>query len=178
MTIWCVLCTGPSMSQAVADSVRHLRVIAVNGTFELAPWAEALVANDYAWWREHPKAHQFAGRKFSTNRIKGVERVEPYRAIGTCSCSGVLALEVAKNLGATKVLLLGADFHGSHYFGDYKNLKNTDDVRRQMHANQFALWKRMNPSVEVINCTPGSKLGCFPQMDLRGALSAEANQRG
>lgn len=165
--MFAVLCTGPSMSQAVAGSVRHLRVIAVNTAFELAPWADALAANDYAWWREHPKAKQFPGRKFSTNRIPGVERVETHRAISTQSCSGVLALEVAKQLGASRIFLLGADFHGSHFFGDYGgDLKNTTEDWRRVHANQFALWKRLNPQVEVINCTPGSKLECFPMARL------------
>ena len=166
-----ILCTGPSMSHAVADSVRHLRVIAVNNAFEFAPWADALAANDYAWWRENPKAEQFAGRKFSTNRVRGVERVETYRAIQSSTCSGVLALEVAKQLGATRVLLLGADFHGSHYFGEYgPNLKNTTEDRRQVHASQFKVWSRLNPSIEVINCTPGSKLGCFAKVELSDCL--------
>lgn len=166
--MFAVLCTGPSMSQAVADSVRHLRVIAVNGTHELAPWADALVANDTSWWNKNPQAMQFAGRKFSGNRIKGVERIEHFES---CMCSGVLALEVAKRMGAKKIIILGADFHGSHYFGDYANgLANTTDTRRRMHAAQFKTWKRGNPMVSVFNCTEGSKLECFPCMSLTEAL--------
>lgn len=169
--LFAVLCTGPSMSQAVADAVRNLRVVAVNGSYELAPWAEALAANDVNWWAKNPQAHTFKGQKFTTNRIKGVERVEGRSAVGPPVCSGVLGLEVAKMLGASRILLLGADFHGSHFFGDYTNgLKNTTDVRRRQHAAQFALWKRANPKMEVINCTEGSKLECFPRMALAEAL--------
>lgn len=169
--LFAVLCTGPSMSQAVADSVRNLRVVAVNGSYELAPWSEALAANDVNWWAKNPQAHTFKGRKFTTNRIKGVERIEGGSTIGPPICSGVIGLEVAKRLGASRILLLGADFHGSHFFGDYTNgLKNTTDVRRRQHAAQFALWKRANPKMEVINCTEGSRLECFPRITLAEAL--------
>lgn len=166
--LFAVLCTGPSMSQAVADAVRHLRVVAVNGSYELAPWADALAANDVNWWNKNPKALQFAGKKLSGNRIKGVGRIERFES---CTCSGVLGLEVAKQMGAKKIILLGADFHGSHYFGEYANgLSNTTETRRRMHAAQFAKWKRRNPNMPVLNCTEGSRLECFPRMALAEAL--------
>lgn len=156
------------MSQAVADAVQHLRVIAVNGSYTLAPWAEALAANDGAWWRANPEAMNFAGRKFSTSKIWGLERILPCGMIGSNTCSGVLGLELAKTLGAKRILLLGADFHGSHFFGDYAGkLNNTTEARRLVHAKQFARWKEFNDKVEVLNCTPGSRLTCFPMADLK-----------
>ena len=55
--IFSILATGPSMSQAVADRARELgSVLAVNDAFELAPWADGLVANDINWWRARPHA--------------------------------------------------------------------------------------------------------------------------
>ena len=150
------------MSQAVAESVRHLRVVAVNGTFEIAPWADALAATDIAWWGAHPHAREFAGRKFTSNVVKGIERLN----IGPGTCSGVLGLEVAKTLGATRVFLLGCDMHGSHYFGPYTGrLRNTTDARRKVHMAQFAKWGKENPSVQVFNATKGSALQCFPFAD-------------
>jgi hypothetical protein len=172
--MFAILCPGPSMSKVVADSVRHLRVIAVNNAFELAPDAEALVANDMAWWNKNPKAKDFTGRKFSTNIISGVERVIASN-VGTDSCSGVLGLEVAKILGATRILLLGADFHGSHYFGEYANgLKNTTDARRKVHAKQFANWGRAHPKIEIFNCTQGSELRAFPMARLESFINGDS----
>jgi hypothetical protein len=177
-----VLCTGPSLSPAVAESVRHLQTVAVNTvgldvinsvTGEvvpaIAPWATALAANDVAFWAAFPQAREFAGRRFSANRIKGVERIE---GVSSGHCSGVLALEVAKHLGATRILLLGCDMHGTHYFGPYahQKLKNTTDPRRKIHIQQFAQWGKRNPGIEVINCTPGSALQCFPHSTLEAAL--------
>jgi len=160
--LFAVLCTGPSMSQDVANSVRNLRVVAVNGAYELAPWADALAANDVAWWRRNPNAKEFAGRKFSVTAQNGVERVIASNVV-TESCSGVLGLEVAKILGATQILLFGADFHGTHYFGPYTNgLKNTPEDRRRVHARQFERWGKAHKNIQVYNATPGSSLRAFP----------------
>lgn len=55
---------------------------------------------------------------------------------------------------------------GSHFFGPYTNgLRNTTEARRLAMLAQFAEWARLNPSVEVINCTPGSAICCFPNGD-------------
>lgn len=163
-----ILCTGPSMSQAVADSVRHLRVIAVNKAFELAPSAEALAANDHAFWRTYPDAHQFAGRKFSASTIKGVEKVHGAQS---CWSSGCLALHVAKQLGAKRILLLGMDFRGGHYFGEYVGAcKRSAETKWQMHRVQFARWRAANRRIEVLNCTPGSALDVFSMANLSDCL--------
>lgn len=171
MQTFAVLCTGPSMSQAVADSVRHLRVIAVNGAYALAPWAEALAANDCKWWAANPGAMKFAGRKLSVGNNWGLERINPEGMISTGSCSGVLALEIAKRAGAEKILLLGADFKGSHFFGEYTGqLKNTTPERRKVHGKQFRAWRDANTRVTVLNCTPGSALDAFPKVPLEQVL--------
>ena len=164
---WILLAPGPSMSQALADSVRGHRVIAINNCFELAPWADALAANDLSWWRKHPEAKQFAGAKYSANRIgDGVEQVRS-PLVTSCSNSGVLALEVAKRQGATRILLLGFDMHGTHYFGKYTNgCTNTQPRRRLVHQQQFSRWARANKGIEVLNCTEGSALKGFPMARL------------
>lgn len=178
--MFAVLCTGPSLSQAVVDSVRGMRVIAVNNAYEMAPWAEALAANDMAWWKHNPKARDFAGRKFTTNVLPGVERVISSGVL-TESCSGVLGLEVAKIIGAIPgdpIYLFGVDFHGSHYFGEYTNgLKNTTDARRKIHAKQFENWAKANPRYTVFNATPGSALRAFPMARLENVLCISQNSQ-
>lgn len=163
MDRFAILCTGPSLTPAQVAAVRGLRVITVNNAFELAPWAEALVAQDSTWWKVNPHAKKFAGRKFSTREMPGVEQIFPTKKLVNSTCSGVVALELAKQLGMKVGLLLGADMHGSHYFGDYTNgLNNTTEERRKAHKRQFAEWQAANQKLSVINCTPGSALDCFP----------------
>lgn len=168
--LWFLLGPGPSMNRDLAERVRGNKVCAVGNAYELAPWADVLVANDVKWWQKHSDAHKFAGRKFTANQIRGVERVKP-NTFGSISNSGVLGLDVLRNEGATKVVLLGFDMHGTHFFGPYTNgCTNTSDKRREVHKQQFAQWAKKNPSVEVVNATEGTHLKCFPIVRLDEVL--------
>lgn len=159
-----LLAPGPSMSQVLADSLRGEIVGAVSNCFELAPWAEFLVAQDRQWWQKYPEALAFRGRKFTGNRlVPGVERVE--RSFSNWN-SGVLALQACVWLGAKRVRLYGFDMQGTHYFGPYLNgLGNTTAARRAVHLKQYTDWARRNSTIEVINCTQGSALKCFPMLE-------------
>lgn len=171
LVIFAVLATGESMSQQVADQVRNrCKAVAVNDAYRLAPWADALVCNDRAWWNEYPDALQFAGRKFCGVTLKGTERLDPHPQFPAGTNSGLQGMRVAKMMGATRILLLGFDMHGSHYFGRHPEpLRNTTPAGFSRHIRQFALWT----GAEVINCTPGSALKQFPFSTLEEALDCE-----
>lgn len=161
-----VLATGPSMSQAVADRARVEcdAVVVVNRAMELAPWATALAANDHAWWRANPEAKNFDGRKFSANKIEGVEQLES-TYISRQSSSGVLGLGVAQFLGATEIELHGFENRGDHYFGKYPEpLRNTSPPRYIAFAEQLATFGAYlkKAGIHIINRTPNSALRCFP----------------
>lgn len=171
MSAWCVLATGPSMSQAVVDSVRaKCNVVAVSDAYKLAPWADALVSCDGAWWRAHPDALQFAGLKFGLmpdySSVKGVEKFEAPSGIN----SGLLGVLVAAKMGAKKILLCGFDMHGTHYFGPHPApLKNTKPERFEAFKRQFVHYRPRG--VEIVNCTPGSGLKTFPMGNLEDCLA-------
>lgn len=169
---WFVLAPGPSMSADLAERVRgNGYVCVVNNVYQLAPWADVLVANDVSWWLGHKDAHRFQGRKFSTNRINGVEIALP-NTFRTSQNSGCLALDVVRNLGATEVVMLGFDMHGTHFFGTYTNgCRNTSPARRRVHFHQFEEWRRRNPELRVVNCTEGSALTCFPMARIEDELA-------
>jgi len=141
---WVILATGPSMSQALADSVRHLPRVAISNAYNLAPDADALASTDGSWWRHYTSAQQFSGRKFSVGTVPGVHRLG---AFPMSTNSGLLGMHVAKLLGAEQILLLGFDMGGSHYPGRFDFFKA-----------QFAQWN----GPPVVNCTPSSALKCFP----------------
>lgn len=166
--ITAVLATGPSMSQAVADAVRgKCRVIAVSDAYLLAPWADALVSADAAWWRE--KKPDFKGPRYTLGRVEGADKV-PDSTMGTNS--GLLGLQVAVMLGAKRILLLGVDLHGTHYFGPHKKLKNTPPHRMAQFHQQFANYKPRG--VEIFNCSPDSRLECYPKARLEDVLASLA----
>lgn len=162
-----VLATGESMSReiALAALAEADVVIAVNDSFRLAPFADALVAQDFAWWNEYrAETDRFMGKKFSCNKIPGVELVD-YEG-GPATNSGALAIYVAATrFHATQIDLHGFDMRGGHFFGEHpRRLKGTTDQRRAVFQEQFhALRQRLDGlGIVVRNCTPGSALKAFP----------------
>jgi hypothetical protein len=169
MSTFAVLATGPSMSQEVADYVRgKCKVVAVSDAYKLAPWADALVSNDRNWWDNNKAAQKFAGRKFASVALPGgVEALPRVGVFGGGINSGLQAMRAAKILGATKILLLGFDMQGTHYFGPHKHpLRNTTAKRFVKHIEQFNKWS----GCQVINCTPRSALKRFPMSTIEQQL--------
>lgn len=170
---WVVLATGPSLSQALADSVRGRGlVVAVSDACRLAPWADAVVSTDAAWWAQHPGAKELAGRKFTAapehQKMEGVERL----AVASSTNSGLLGIMTAVHMGAKRVLLCGFDMHapGQHFFGLHpKPLKTTTAERMEVFKRQFRAYRPAG--VEIINCTPGSHLLAYPFGDLEDCLA-------
>lgn len=86
------------------------------------------------------------------------------------SNSGLLACHIAvTRLGATRLLLLGLDMRGTHFFGKHPEpLKNTKPERFVQMRQQFANWAPKR--VQIWNCNPQSALECFERMTLDEAL--------
>lgn len=182
-----VLASGESMSKAVADTVRdaELPAIVVNTTFRLAPWADLLYAADREWWthESHADAFRFAGLKVSVSEVRGVLLMRHDGLTGlsdepdtlrTGSNSGYQALHIAVHGGARRVLLCGFNFTGSHWHGRHPH------GLRETAEEHYARWRghfdTMLPAlqargVEVLNCTPKSKLTAFPMMGLDEAIA-------
>lgn len=163
-----LLAPGPSMSPELANfwirpqQSKDVLIGVVNNCFELAPWADFLVANDMGWWDRHPDAAKFEGRRFTTNMVLYTERLEGH-GMNTALNSGVVALEAAKRLGCDEIELHGFDMQGTHYFGKYTNgCGNTPDDMRERHQKQYEQWRQQNPSVVVTNKTCDSRLRAYP----------------
>ena len=115
--------------------------MAVSNAYQLAPWADALVSADAAWWKAHRDALELPCQKFGNiHDFQGVKGVEKLNAPSGLN-SGLLGIMTAVKMGATKVLLLGFDLHspGQHFFGRHpKPLKSTSDERMKVFHRQFA----------------------------------------
>lgn len=167
MSTWAIIATGQSLT---ADDVEHVRgrcpAIAISNAYQLAPWADCLVSHDRAWWQQHPEAKEFSGRRYCKFEERGCLAYSPPEMPMGCN-SGLMGAFIARDLGATRILLLGFDMHGTHYFGAHPEpLANTTESRFQRHIAQFDGFT----GAEMINCTPGSALKRFPFVPLREAL--------
>lgn len=160
-----VLCTGPSLTQADVDYCRgRCKVVAVSDAIYMAPWADALVSYDKAWWNAHKP--DYSGPKYHCHneKIEGVERVTEIPGN-----SGTLGLLIASRMKPDKILLLGADLKGTHFFGKHTkpNLRNTNALQFTTMKKQFAKFTHL----PIVNCSPDSELMCFPRGDLRTELA-------
>lgn len=183
-----VLASGPSMSQSVADMVRYvpaLRVIAVNNTFRLAPWADMLYACDERWWAVNSKeALAFHGLKVSCEdaRFKEVLMLKNTGSQGfdpdpgnirTGGNSGYQAVHIAAHAGVRRILLCGFDMKGGHWHPEHKTpLREPSDAcfMRWVRAFVDLADELKRRGIEVWNCTPDSALECFPSVALDDAL--------
>jgi hypothetical protein len=176
MKTWCVLATGPSMSQEIADMVHgRCNVVVVSDAYKLEPWAAALASTDSKWWRANRQAMDFPGRKFTAApSFVHLEGVEQFPA-PTDTNSGLLGLMVAVHLGAKKVLLCGLDMHspGDHFFGRHPApLRHSEQRHLELHKKQF---ERYHPrGVQIVNCTHGSALTAYPMGNLEEQLAGLA----
>jgi hypothetical protein len=185
-TIVCVG-TGPSLTQADVDFCRgKARVIAVNNAYQIAPWADVLYAADDKWWTWHKGATSFLGLKYTIAptrqswpgvvalRNTGQHGLESDpTGLRTGYNSGYQAINLAVHLGASRVVLLGYDFHGDHYFGSHP-----DRTRPPFAACLQAFATLPAPlaaaGVEVMNATRHTALRVFPCVPLETVLQAVA----
>jgi hypothetical protein len=186
-----VLASGPSMSRAVADDVFAARIpaIVVNDTYLLAPWADMLYAADAAWWAAHSGAADFQGLRVTVQdvgcalklRCSGPAGFDPHPgAVRSGGHSGHQAVHIAMHAGAQRILLCGFDMRGTHWHGEHPEpLRNTAQGTYGRWCEQFAELgnSAISLRIEIINCTSGSALTCFPAMSLSEALRLAREDR-
>lgn len=191
---------GPSITQAQVDQCKRFRTIAVNDAYRLAPWADVLYFADARWQGWHkdiPEFQHFPGERITIEQADGVEAllkdpayyvlrnrsrmpdaphlsVEPTH-LCTGSNSGYQAINLAYLAGAKRILLLGFDCRvidkKTHWFGDHKiptPVSWLGTLQPKFSWLQLELTKR---NVEVVNCSPGTALHSFPQMNLGDAIA-------
>ncbi len=176
-----ILAGGPSLQSFDAQSIRHARVIAINESYRLAPWAEILYFCDRKWYERKREdiRRLWTGRWMATleNQIDGVKAMKNTGEDGfdeQCWClrhghnSGYQAIHLAAHLGASPVYLLGYDmrvpgnrthWHGGHGASPDQYGRNLSDMLPHFAGLAVELEKR---GIQVVNLTPGSALECFP----------------
>lgn len=180
-----ILASGPSMSPSVISRVvaAGLPAIVINNSWRLHPKAEVLYAADQIWWEtERP---DFQGLKVTAGdsnlpsdvhalRITGADGFDPDpECVRTGGNSGYAAVHLAAHAGASRILLFGFDMRPGHWHGDHpRPLRNAPAETYDRWVRRFAgLSEALKArGVEVINCTPGSALTCFPVANIAEAL--------
>jgi hypothetical protein len=191
----CVAIIGsvPSAKQQPIELLRdRIHVIAINNSYKLAPWADVLYSCDYAWWMAHKGAKDFAGLRLSHDRRAcgeyGLQRINIEHVssndltldkptyVGAGGNSGFQALNLALQFGATGVMLIGIDCsldHGTHWHGNHPMPMSNPihiNVTRWIQAFDGAAPRIRKLGIDVVNCSPASKLTQYPKMTIAEAL--------
>lgn len=184
---------GYSLSASHVEHLRghDVRVIGINDAYRLAPWSDLHYACDFIWWKWHHDEARAAMRCPSLTQdtdaasrwadlvyIKGVNETGLSTrpdVIHTGSNSGFQALNIATLKGAARVLLLGFDMQPGpggrqHWFGEHPH-KIRSPYALYIRAFNGAADQLKAMGVDVVNCTPGSALECFPIMPIEEALA-------
>lgn len=173
-------------------------VIAINNSWQLCPWAEALYGADPTWWRsDRTPGPGFAGRRMTqdTNwrpgeaEALGLEVWPSVEAPGLSLApptirrggdeggggnSAFQAANIAVHEGAARVLLTGVDLTGTHWHGTHgEGLHNPEpgQMARWGRGWALALPDFAAAGVELLNCTRGGALEEVPRRPLEEALN-------
>lgn len=186
----CILGGGPSLTVEQIAHVRgKARVVCVNDSYLLAPWADWLHGSDYKWWLWHRDkgALAFPGIRTTVTvtlpkawarllKPSGNTGFDPDPSCVRTGASGVYqAIHALVHAGVARVLLLGVDMQNApdgrtHWHGGHPDGMTTDFetvMAPKFETLKPALAER---GVEVLNCSPGSALQAFPLARLEDAI--------
>lgn len=190
-----VVASGQSASQVGLEQTRgRCRVVVVNSSFRLAPWADVLYAADRQWWEHNHgdvlgfsglkiTARESIGKKFNIKivNVKTISEaeahcfhLEPKGTIGHSGNSGFQALNLPLQFGSRKIVLVGFDLFGEHWHDKHiEPLRNPRpgamELWRERLDAQATRLKAMG--VEMLNASDQSALTAYPKMSLNEALS-------
>lgn len=187
-----IVASGPSAADAPLERARgKAKVIAINTSWKLAPWADILFACDAKWWDQYEGCPEFKGQKLTVEKLAaekwGIGYVhamrpdnriylEPKGTVGWGGNSGFHCLNLALQFGVKRVLLVGYDmrvdkgkhWHGLHPAGMHN--PSAPNVARWRKAVDGAAGVARQIGVEVINCSPISTLMQYPKMRFEDAI--------
>lgn len=197
-TVAIVAC-GRSLKNIDLSPLRgRVPVIAIKeAAVELAPWSDAVYGCDGPWWKYRQGLPQFKGLKFAWDgkacaAYSDLIRVEiPDRKCGRILLdepltlgaggdgnlggnSGFQCVNLAAQFSVGRILLLGFDMQGTHFYG-----RNKWPKANNPHDQIFRCWvtgfetaapRLKQLGIDVINASPVSALNCFRKMSFADAV--------
>jgi hypothetical protein len=181
-----ILGSGPSLTAEDVDRLRAYPVIAVNDTYQLAPFAAAIYSSDAKWWHWHPDAVERPGLKYTIQQTKyaavttlRARRQAPIETdphfVATGGHSGYSAINLGVHFGAAQLVLLGYDFQPAddgrhHFFGEHPDRTHTRYAQWQQKYLEL-IPQLVMCGVTIVNASRRTALLGIPQVTLDSVLS-------
>lgn len=194
-----IAASGPSLKYSVDDlgyahaAKEPFKLIVVNTSFRLFPWAHLLYAGDVLWWRAHHRevsekfkgekwgGHQTIAQQYQTHWIKNTTRpgLGTDGVINNNGNSGFQAINLAYLFGSRRILLVGFDMK----LGPQKEKHwHPDHPSPCVQAQVFGEWIHKAATLakdlerhgcKVINCSVETALSCWPRATLLESLDGK-----
>jgi len=187
-----IIASGPGLTKEQVGHVKAVggvKVIAINRSFEIAPWADVIYMGDLQAWKAYVKQvrkvcpgaslwtcdHQ-AETHYQLNRMKGVNRPGlGLNVLHTGGNSGHQAINLAFLFGCRRILLLGFTMRVidgcKHWHPDHPapltQVVLPDEWRHKFTKMADDLKAH---GCSVLNCDPLSALTCFPMSTIEEEL--------
>lgn len=189
-----IVACGPSARLAGVEALQgRATVLAIKKSVELVPFADAVYGCDGAWWRGVAGLPDFRGLRLAHEPRAcgdyGLRRIgipQPKGdallfgetgVVGAGGNSGFQALNLAVQLGARRILLVGFDCSlqlGLHWYGRNKFVGQSnpdeDNFRRWKAALEAAAPVLAARGVEVVDAAPRGALQAYPKASVAEAL--------
>ena len=188
-----ILASGPSTKKAGVELLKgRVTTFAIKRNIELTPWAEAVYGCDYPWWKSVRGLPDYKGWKFAYAdracdqfgckkvQIRDVKAdrllFDEVGSVGAGGNSGFQAFNLALQFGAARILLVGFDYAGEHWYG-----RNTWQGSGNPSESNFRRWRvtldnaapaLRERGVEVVNASPNSTVKAYPKQTIAHALDA------
>lgn len=188
-----VVGAGPSAAETDLELARgRARVVTVNNSIRLAPWADMAYGCDARWWIREGGLPGFKGLKVSSDwalsgNPHGVKLVRAVRGqdvllmaapgiVGWFGNGGTQAINLAAQAGAGRIILVG--FEMSYAWGEHWHDPHpwelpakTANVERHRRVTDGIVPPLRAHGIEPVNATPRSALKDWPRMTLADALA-------
>ena len=182
---------GPSVSKSPLHLIHNKNVIGVNNAYKLGKWVDICWFGDSRWFMWNKKElKNFKGLLVTCQRklrnadgydiksiLKGRQAGIDRRPQFVCwnGSSGGSAINLAYHLGAKKIILIGFDMqpiNGKYnYHDDYLEKRTAVDPYKKFLIPFPVIAKAARKlGIEILNATPGSKINCFPMVNLEDII--------
>ncbi len=197
-----IVASGPSLTVEQCDHVMMWqmtpapelrRVIAINTSYQRAPFADMLYACDGAWWRAKvadrpyveaaratmPHAMFYtqdekAAKDFGLHYVRSQKGAGLSRKVGLIHqgmSSTYQAMGIAYHAGARRIVLLGVDCRGGHWHGNHPAPLPNSLPHKQWIDHFVGIARDLKAEgIEVVNCSPGTAVTAFPSGAIEDAL--------
>jgi hypothetical protein len=200
-----VVASGPSIKRVNFELIRGRKIICINSSFELVPFASIVYFGDGRWYNEHKVAlNEFKGHRVTCSGlvkskiVLRVNRFKPADGVGFHEHRDGLAsqrtslqggMNMAAHLNSNdkikgKIVLIGADMGRDPVTGESHGHKPHRWPSRagnitwdeQMRHLKWIVKPLQDRGIEVFNTSLGSRIPWWPKISLEEFLKKEARK--